>query len=590
VTSARRLPLSLALLGLLTALPAAAAASPLVVSPSGQSSLQRPAVRAGDSWMLPLREVAARLGVPVLSGANQLVAGRLTVFLEARSLLIDGVPYAGGLSFDASGEPLIEARLLAYALGARVTTGPVGELILTPGQAPAPVSPGPASPNPASLPPTSRLPAGPVGPLTTSPAPAGVGAIANAPQARFLTNKSTYAPGEAVQYTDYSFDPEGLNLARQWSGAQPVFFQPGEYPVTLTVTNSKGARSTPLTRVVRVQGAAMDTPLSYALRHTAAGQTFVDPNVMSYPALTPSRLPVERATLVFSDSPEAPTQPGVLYRDQVSGRVRVVAYHLNRTPRPARLFVLARATTPVGGSVQVRRDGSAAPTRLESVLGQASVLDFLASSTGARHNLGAGEPTLLYASPTLQPGQGAKVLQDLEFSGSAELTTVLLEEGTPPSAATVAGLPLLPPDANHQRGTFPEAVRSLQVTLGALPTRLMLGDGVQDPTLVGVDATTGTPQRLMGNYGLQYDLTVQATSPAVAAFVPRGGPYRGAAVTEHAGDRQFLKIPASGMLSDPNTPLLLQRLSPGRSTFSFIPSGGSFLPVVIVFYPQPAPR
>jgi hypothetical protein len=274
----------------------------------------------------------------------------------------------------------------------------------------------------------------------------------------------------------------------------------------------------------------------------------------------------------------------------VSGRVRVVAYHLNRTPRPARLYVLARARTPLGGSVTVRRDGSAAPTRLESVLGQASVLDFLASSASTRHSLGAGEPTVLYASPTLQPGQGAKVLQDLEFSGPAEVTTVLLEEGMPTSAATLAGLPVLPPDTNHQRGTFPEAVRSLQVTLGSLPARLMLGDGVQDLPLSGVDATTGTPQRLLGNYGLQYDLTVQATSPAVAAFVPRGGPYRGAAVTEHAGERQFLKIPASGMLLDPNTPLLLQRLSPGRSTFSFIPSGGSSLPVVIVFYPQPAPR
>ncbi|WP_019585375.1 hypothetical protein [Deinococcus apachensis] len=570
-----RLPLSLALISLLTALPAAA--SPLVISPSGQSPLQRPAVRAGDSWMLPLREVAARLGVAVYSGDNQLVAGRLAVFLEARSLLVDGVPYAGGVSFDANGEPLIEARLLAYALGAQASTGPSGELILTPGQAPAPTSPIPASPLPAS-------------PLPTTAAPAAESTSANAPQARFLTNKSTYAPGEAVQYTDYSFDPEGLNLTRQWSGAQPVFFQPGEYPVTLTVTNSQGARSTPLTRVIRVQGPTVDTPLSYALRSTPVGQTFNDPGVMGYPALTPTRVPVEPATLVFSDSPESPIQPGVLYRDQVSGRVRVMAYHLNRTPRPARLYVLARARTAAVGSVTVRRDGSAAPTRLESVLGQVSVLEFLASSTSTRHNLGADEPTVLYASPTLQPGQGAKVLQDLEFSGSAELTTVLLEEGTPASAATLAGLPVLPPDPNHQRGTFPEAVRSLQVTLGALPVRLMLGDGVQDPPLSGVDATTGAPQRLLGNYGLQYDLTVQATSPAMAAFVPRGGPYRGAAVTEQAGDRQFLKIPSSGMLLDPNTPLLLQRLSPGRSTFSFIPAGGSALPVVIVFYPQPPPR
>ena len=87
--------------------------------------------------------------------------------------------------------------------------------------------------------------------------------------------------------------------------------------------------------------------------------------------------------------------------------MRIVAYHLNRTPQPARLYVLARARSAAGSSVQVRRDGSAAPTRLESVLGQVSVLDFLASGPGPRHTLRSGEITTLYVSPPLQPGQGA---------------------------------------------------------------------------------------------------------------------------------------------------------------------------------------
>ncbi|MFC4426501.1 hypothetical protein [Deinococcus navajonensis] len=571
---------TLLLLTLLSA-PVLAAGSEVLISPSGtvtvggQSTQLRTAPQfSGDTLLLPLRETAALLGRPVQVNGTLIQAGRLVVQTSNRSMTIDGVPYAGPLVLPPSGDPLVDAKLLAYALDGQLVTRPSGGVAIL--GVPAVGTPLPAAP--ATSPSTSPVPA---------PTPQS-GAAAGLPEARFATNKTVYAPGERVFYTDFSFDPEGLNLARQWEGMNEVFFAPGEHRITLVAKNSKGRASAPYTRVIRVEGAPVNTPLSYALRYSPLGSTFQDTRNPAYPALTP--IPVSGASfpLLFSDSPEAPGQSGVLYQDRASGRVRVVAYHLNRLARPARLYVLARPRT-AATAVQVLAEGSAGGTRMESVLGQVSVLDFMTSAGRAPQALPQGI-TALYTSPLLAPEQGAKVLLDLQVTGEAEISVVMLEDGRPLTEETLQTLPRLPMDTQHQRGTFPGAVRSLTLRLGTSPGRVNLGDNLSDPPLSGVDAMTGTPQRLSGNYGVQYDLTVENTVPGtstVATFVPRGGPYRGGLIVEDATERQVLRIPGSGVVSNGDTPLLLWR-TPSRSfRLSFIPSGGSFLPVSLVFYPFP---
>jgi hypothetical protein len=564
----------------------------LLISPTGQITqagrnvqLRTPPQFIGTTLLLPLRETAALLGRPVQSSGTLILVGRLVVQTSNRTMTIDDVPYAGELVLTPGGDPLVEARLLAYALGGQLVARPgvlsitalPQEVAVAPSSSPSPSpSPNPTAPNSGTSP-TSPAPAPAAPPLAAS----------GLPEARFATNKTTYAPGERVTYTDFSFDPEGLNLSRQWEGMREVFFTPGDYRVTLVVTNSKGRASAPVSRIIRVQGAAVETPLSYALRHTPLGSTFPDPLNPAYPALTPVAQPGATFPLLFSDSPEAPSQSGILYQDRASGRVRVVAYHLNRLAKPARLYVLARPRS-AGAAVQVLRGGSAGGTRVESVLGQVSVLDFLTDPGSPRQDLRADGTTALYTSPLLAPEQGAKVLLDLQISGEADLSVVMLEEGRPLTEQTLQGLPLLPPDGQHQRGTFPGAVRSLKVRLGASPVRVMLGDSASDPALIGKDATTGAPQRLNGNYGVQYDITVETTVPGntVASFVPRAGPYRGGLTVEDGQDRQIIRIPGSGVLTDGDLPLLLWRTPSRTFRMSFIPTGGSFLPVALVFYPD----
>ncbi|GGK33550.1 hypothetical protein GCM10008955_29490 [Deinococcus malanensis] len=564
---------------------ASATTSPeLLISPTGEVTLagrpvqlRTPPQVVGDALLLPLRETAALLGRSVQVNGSLIQAGRLVVQTSNRSMTIDGVPYAGALVVTPSGDPLVEARLLAYALDGQLVARPGGGLaVIAVPKDQAPV---------ASPPAPARSPLSSPGPAASAPGRV----MAGLPEARFATNKPVYAPGERITYTDFSFDPDGLNLARKWDGLQEAFFTPGEHRVSLTVTNSKGQASAPFTRLIKVQGAPVNTPLSYALRHTPVGSTFQDTRNPAYPALTPVTQSLPSFPLLFSDSPETPSQSGVLYQDRASGRVRVVAYHINRLPRPARLYVLARPRSDAV-SVEVLRAGSAGGTRTESVLGQVSVLDFLTGSGSPRQQLSTSGVTALYTSPPLSSGQGATALMDLQIGGEADISVIMLEEGRPLTEETLRALPVLPPDAQHQRGTFPGAVRSLTVRLGASPARLTLGDSVSDTALIGVDATTGAAQRLSGNYGVQYDITVENTVPGnstVATFVPRGGAYRGGLSVEDGQDRQIIRIPGSGVLTNGDHPMVLWKTSSRSFRLSFVPPGGSFLPVSLVFYPQP---
>ncbi|GBF08140.1 copper amine oxidase-like domain-containing protein [Deinococcus aerius] len=498
--------------------------------------------------MLPLRETAALLGQTLTETGGQMGLGRLTVDPAAGSATLGGVSQPGGNVATVDTTVYVGVRLLADALGANLNVDDGGRTVTL----------------------TALREGG--NPL--------------APQARFSTDKTVYAPGERIIFTDYPFDPDGADItSRKWTGRQDAYFQPGTYTVTLQVTNSRGLQSQPYSRTIQVQGAAVDTPLSYALKYAEPGDRFADPLVSGYPALTALPVPGPSYPLLFSDSPEAPTQSGVLYQDTVSGRARLLAYHLNALGRPARLYILARNVEGRAVEVRTERLGETAPTRIEGLLGQVTLLDYFASAGGHVLNLAPGQSAAVYASPTLNPGSGVNVMQDLTASGRVELTFVMLEEGLPATAQVVQQIPYLQPDERHQRGTFPNAVRSLRVNLASLPARLVIGDGRVDPALDGVDRLTGRPQRLLGNYGVLYDLQVYGAGGTAVAFSPRGGLYRGAMNIEDGPVSQTIKLPRSGNALTPDQPVLLWRAQSDRLDIDFVPASGSSLPISLVFYP-----
>ncbi len=497
--------------------------------------------------LLPLREVAAALGQPVIGDNIQLQLGRLSVDPRKPLASLDGVAQSPDSAVVLGGVVYVSAKLLSDALNANLSFSDDGRT------------------------------------LTLTALPPGGNPLA--PQARFSTDKQTYAPGERVIYTEYAFDPDGADLvSRKWSGRQEVFFNPGTYTVSLVVGNARGLTSTPYSRTITVTGQPIDSPLSYALKYADPGDTFADAQVLLYPALNGQTVQTPGPSLLFSDSPEAVTQSGILYQDSLSGQARLLAYHTNTLPGPARLYVVARNLESRPVEVRTTRQGETAPTRIEGLLGQVTLLEYFASSGSQSVTVQPGESVAIYASPTLSSGSGVNMMQDVTASGRVELTFAMLEASLPPSAQVLQQIPFLQPDGRHQRGTFPNAVRVIRANLSQLPARLVIGDGLVDPALAGMDVLTNQPQQLIGNYGLLYDIEVQGVGGTAVALSPRGGLYRGAMNIEDGPIMQVLKLPKNGATSTPDQPTLLWRPASNHIAIDFVPASGSNLPISLVFY------
>lgn len=308
-----------------------------------------------------------------------------------------------------------------------------------------------------------------------------------------------------------------------------------------------------------------------------------DPRILSYPALVLEPLPAPPVTLLFSDSPETPSQSGLLYRDTLSGRVRVLAYHQNGLNAPARLQLVARNPSASPLSLVRLRQGAARTSGPDPVIGQRTLLRRAVSRPRPALSLPPGGEALLYDSGPLAPGAVASLLLDLDASGPVELSVILrgpdLPRRLPPGQ-----FPALPPDGIHQRGTFPEAERLARVELARLPARLTFG-GSGDPPLSGTDALTGQPQRLAGNYGLRSQLTLVGAGGSLLAASPRGGLYQGLLTVRDGARTLSLLIGRGRALTDPRRPAALWRVRGDELELEFVPASGSNLPLALIFYP-----
>jgi len=510
-------------------------------------TLSAPPLVLYGTVMLPLHSLARLLALPYQEdsgGVVQLGPLALDPRLGEAALGDQILPEEG--NFAVVGKRLyISVRLLAKVLQAGLVQN--GSLI--------------ALTVPANL--SLSLP--PVPPQLVPPPP---------PEAFFVTNHQTYRIGQPVRVTDYSFDPNGAPLvAEHWSGLKPAYFTPGPHTITLQVTSADGMTSAPFQRTIEVLPQVEFTPLAYDLRYGASGTLLPDPQAPSAPVLHPldHQSPL---TLVFSDSPEKVDQPGILEEAQVSGAVRLLAYHLNEMPHRARLWVLLRNPGSSPATVTLHRLGEAAPARLPSILGQATLLNFWSSHQELSEDLLPGQVGVLYRSPRLPTGYGVSLLADLNVQGTLQLM-VILDPHDP--RANLSALSWLPLDGIHPRGVYTGAdlKLSLDLSQAQLPAQLLLGDrSLEDP---------GTPP-LKGDYGVSYTVDLRHACGVALALDPLSGNYAGALELRSGTSRRFFLVPAQGVLSDPAQPALITRLHHDHEELEFIPPSGSDLPVSLVFY------
>lgn len=520
--------------------------SPIVLNPPAR-------VQDGRA-LLPVREVARVLAVNLENlnhGTQGVRLGKLELYPGLGLARLDGRQVGlGEVGLLQDGVVFVAARTLEVALGATVVFDPVQRL------------------------------------LTLTYIPGATARDTTRPVARFATDKLEYRIGEPVRIIEYSYDPDGQPLSLNFTGREEAYFTPGEKVITLVATNRAGRSSEPFSVRITVRPEVMFSARDYALRFYNPGRTFPDLEVLRYPMLRADWRD-ESVPLIVSNSPEEVRRSGVLYADVFSGPARLLAYHLNALPTPARLVVLATNVDAASVSLRVERLGETAATRMVAVLGQVSLMDFLLAPAGERVNLEPGQTVALYKSALLASGQGLNLMADLQASGKVALTVAMIEEALLPSVSNeglATLLPLLPnlePDGIHIRGTFPSALRSMRVRMEGSVGRIVIGDGVYDPRLNGMDALTGQPVQLRGNYGVTYQIALEGAANTVGAFSPRGGAYAGAIGVNGL----LLPVPNNGVLFRQDSPMLFFRETQSDQVgIELIPAPGSFLPVNLIIY------
>lgn len=512
--------------------------------------------------LVPLRELARLIDVPLESLPTGLKLGKLEVYPGLKLARVDGKQVAlADVGAIIDGNTYIGAKLLEVALSASVSFDGVQRLVAI---------------------------------TVSKDRPVGL----RLPVARFGTDKREYRLGEPVKIVEYSYDPDGLSIVYlRYTGREDAYFTPGLKMITLVATNAQGRASDPYSVQIRVTQETMYSPKGYALRFTPPGKTFQDSDVLNYPSFTPSRID-DSTPLLVSDSPEEPDRSGLLYTDTIEGSARLVAYHINPLTTQGRVMVLVSNLEPTPTEVRAMRFGETSGTQIAGLLGQVSLLDFLTSPGGERLRLEAGQSAPLYVSAPLDQGEGVNVKFDLETTGRVTISTYFLEDASfalDLSQATpdellqaLLELPVLDTDANHVRGTFPGAVRRLRLDLSLLQpgtaSRLIIGDNVSDPALTGRDVVSDRNVTLLGNYSMTYKITLENATGTVGAIVPRGGPYSGAIRVNDA----YMSVPDSGVLYRNDLPFMVYRAlrasADGRVEIEFVPASGSFLPVNLLLY------
>lgn len=412
------------------------------------------------------------------------------------------------------------------------------------------------------------------------------------PVASFTFKNNTVAQGETVIYEDKSHDPDGDQIAeRKWTGRERAFFAPGEYKVTLTVKDSRGAWSEPCTKIIKVTEKVLMDRLAYNLHYPVPGEPLgnINISVLDLAQIDPA-VSMSREKVLVSDSPEIVRQDGVLYSDTLSGENRLYFHHINGSGETKKIYLLAvnQGLEPV--HLTVKKWGVAGPADPMSVGRSAAYryLDF--DPRNARFlELQPGEKIILNEkmNNVMKPGQALHGLFDIDAGGDLLFAVVAVGKQDPLTA--YEQLPILPRDDNHIRGTFPLADRSMSVQLDSRePARLVVADGKDDEFLYGKDANTSNMGHYSlrshnsGNYGVVYRVRIGTRHRVGVIFSPRGGVFAGAG----EWDGEAFYLPNRGVLKPQTEFAMIGVVEPGREkVLEFIPPAGSYLPVNLIFIP-----
>jgi hypothetical protein len=409
------------------------------------------------------------------------------------------------------------------------------------------------------------------------------------PVAKFTFAKPTYRIGEPVKYVDLSYDPDAEGIVKyEWSGKQEAFFEPGTYPISLTVWDKNNNKSETYTRNLVIEDKVYLSALEYPIYMKPPGSYIKTDwstlwgHFWELPELPKAVSSDSSRTLLVSDSPEEFTQKGILYQDKVNGKARLYADHINGTQDKLTLAILATNTTDKPVTIKTTNKGEVWPSVYANLIGNEATVDFLMNDPVNDTLTVPPNQTFIYKQfPDFYPGQGVNLFYDVETNGEIQFSFVATDTVT---QTTLQTLPLLPFNG-HVRGTFPvsEVRWDIDATSFTQPSRLIIGDGKTDPFQQGYDPMRKQQVLNEGNYGVVYKIHAPKPRKMAVMILAKGGVFKG----PFKINGEIRLVPESGVLTAFDGMQILARTTGTEEALDieFSPPAGSAFPIDLIFYP-----
>ncbi|AFC27174.1 hypothetical protein PM3016_193 [Paenibacillus mucilaginosus 3016] len=408
------------------------------------------------------------------------------------------------------------------------------------------------------------------------------------PVAKFTFAKQTYKIGEPIKFVDLSYDPDAEGIAKfEWKGKEDAYFQAGTYPITLTVWDSNGNKSEPYTRNLVISKETFLSAVEYPIYMKPVG-SFIKTNwstlwshFWELPELPKTATEVPGRTLLVSDSPEEFYEQGILYQDEVEGKVRLYADHINGTKEKVSFAILAKNMTDKPVTIKTTNKGEVWPSVYANLIGSEATVDFLLGDPlNETMTIPAGQTFTYKQMPDFYPAQGVNLFYDLETDGKVQFSFIAAKDVSQKALA----LPKLA-FSGHVRGTFPvsEVKWNIDASSFTTPSRLILGDGIKDPFLPGYDPQRKAEVKNDGNYGVIYKIHADKPRKMAIMILAKGGVFKGPIKIN--GDIRL--IPESGVITAFDGMQILAKTTGKEESLDieFSPPAGSAFPVDLIFYP-----
>ena len=313
--------------------------------------------------------------------------------------------------------------------------------------------------------------------------------------------------------------------------------------------------------------------------------------------------PVDTGTLIFSDSPEYPERPGILYGDKVSGDCRVYFYHMNQSWETCNVVVMAYnpADEPVDAVVkgcQYARPSSS----IYSVGKTLSMMYYEGDETIHTVSVPAHGYALLgerLDHVVIWRGQLFSGIVDVELPSPMYVSTIMVPSEEDPIAFVQKQI-YLPSDSVKLRGTFTGKDREWDALFSYAPkdgpAYIKVG-GEDDRYLVGRDVMDNRLSVNVGNYGVEYriGLRTKGKGDLHLYFNPQGGEYAGVMeVTYNQGKkdevRKIVELPPRALSIGKEDVYSMQYVDTFKAgtdmNLRFMPPGAANLPVRFIIVPD----